>query len=245
MENKNKKLGLKATALICSITLMSLTGCKGRELAPTEEYDIVQQNPITDNDLLNMGLVQTLDVPGEEFKLVAEFTCDSAAKRSWRITSDKFLYMKLYTQGLPSDVEVYIDNVHIDTSIKSKYAVIDGILQDTMDDRIHNSQMIGFPIGDDICYYGVNAVEGCNHDFIQGTFSGYNGFMTGDLKQRRYTEEDYKKMGVYANKFQIVIDLLVKGSKDLVPRNVSVATDFLVPVVYETIENEKGRSKTK
>lgn len=39
---------------------------------------------------------------------------------------------------------------------------MNGILQDTMDDRIHNSLMLGFPISDDVCHIGINQIEGQN-----------------------------------------------------------------------------------
>ena len=51
---------------------------------------------------------------------------------------DKFLnyidilYLKVYTKNLAEDYKVYIDNVHIDTSIKSRYAAVDSIKQDTI-----------------------------------------------------------------------------------------------------------------
>lgn len=222
----------------------TLSGCISSpiESAPQEEYDIVHQGFSDTSELLNMGLTQILNVSGETFKLMTEYTCDSASKREWRVTSDKFLYLKVYTEGLSDDTKVYIDNIHIDTSIKSEYASMDGIVQDTMDDRVHNSQMIGFPIGNEIYYYGVNAIEGCNKDFISGTFFGYSGYSVGTVEQVRYTEEDYQKMKVNYNKFQIVYDLLIQGPNDLTPRNVSVSTDFLVPICTKPIEyvNKNG-----
>lgn len=147
--------------------------------------------------------------------------------------------MKVYTEGLPAGTEVYIDNVHIDTSIKSKYAVMDGILQDTMDDHVHSSQLIGFPISDDIVYYGVNAIEGCNQSFIQLTTYGYQGYTAGEAVTKRRTERWYvEDMDVYANKIQVVYDLLVKCPNDEYFSNISVSSDFLVPVTTNINTNE-------
>lgn len=233
MKIKNFKISKKALALIVvgtiALTSLPLTGCT-YEAAPKESYDIVQQGTDSSSGLTKAGLQQVLDVPGETFKLVTEYTCDDTAKREWRVTSDKFLYMKVYTQNLSKDTNVYIDNIHIDSSIKSTYASFDGILQDSMDDRIHNTAMIGFPISDSLNYYGVDAVEGSNQTFIQGTACGYAGYYNCTLSQKRYTENDYLDFGVYANKFQIVYDLLIQGPNDKTPRNVSVNTDFIVPV---------------
>lgn len=112
-----------------------------------------------------------------------------------------------------------------------------------MDDHIHNSQMIGFLINDTTHYYGVDAIEGCNKDFIQGTFYGYNGYYSGTVTERRYTESDYRELGVYANKFQVVFDLLVKnpGEKDF--HNISVSTDFIVLTSEKEIEYTKVKGK--
>jgi hypothetical protein len=238
--NKVKNLKVRVAALVLAASSMfTLCGCES-ELAPKEEYDIVIQG---DDDSLSKGLTQTLDVPGQSFKLVTEYTCDSASKREWRITSDKFLYYSVKTSGLSEGTEVYIDNVHIDTSIKSKYAVVDGILQDSMDDHVHSSQLIGFPISDSTSYFGVNAIEGCNQEFIEGTSYGYNGYYNGTFTTMRRTEKDYLEMGVYANKIQIVYDLLVKGPNAKDFSNISVATDFLVPIASQ--QEEKETEKTK
>lgn len=248
MKNNIKNLKVRVGAMIIAASSMfSLCGCDETELAPEEEYDIVIQTQNGDNSL-SMGLTQTLDVPGQEFKLITEYACDDTSKREWRVTSDKFLYFNVHTEGLSNDIEVYIDNIHIDTSIKSKYASVDGIIQDSMDDHVHSSRLIGFPISDTTMYYGVNAIEGCNQDFITGTFYGYNGYNNGEVLQKRYTESDYIELGVYANKIQIVYDLLVKGKNDKSFYNVSVSTDFLVPISSAQInydENEDAYQKIK
>lgn len=244
---KNLKIRVAALTLLAT-SMISLCACEGKELAANEKYDIVTQQT-GDNDLA-MGLTQTLDVPGRNFKLVTEYACDDESKREWRITSDKFLYFNVRTEGLEAGTEVYIDNIHIDTSVKSKYAVMDGILQDSMDDHVHSSQLIGFPISDTTKYYGVNAIEGCNETFIKGTIHGYSGYINGEVTEKRYTESKYLELGVYANKIQIVYDLLVKGPNDKDFSNISVSTDFLVPVTetevtYEYDDGTTGKEKTK
>jgi len=244
---KNLKVRACALALVAT-SMISLCGCMGKELAADEKYDIVVEQT-GDNDL-SMGLTQTLDVPGRNFKLVTQYACDDASKREWRITSDKFLYFNVRTEGLEDGTLVYIDNIHIDTSIKSKYASMDGILQDSMDDHVHSSQLIGFPISNTTNYYGVNAIEGCNDTFISGSTYGFNGYYSGSVTEKRYTEKDYLDCGVYANKIQIVYDLLVKGPNDKDFSNISVSTDFLVPVTetevtYEYDDGTTGKDKVK
>lgn len=243
----SKRLAFLSLSMMLATT--TLSGC-GHELAPEEEYDMVQQG--NNEDGFGAGLTQKLEVPGETFQLVTEYSCDPTSEREWRVTSDKFLYLKVYTEGLPADTQVYIDNIHIDTSIKSKYAAFDGIIQDSMDDHVHSSQMIGFPIGDDTDYFGVMAIEGMNETFIQGTIYGYNGYYNGSIEEKRFTESDYVTYGVWANKFQIVYDLLVKGPNDYDFRNISVSTDFVVPITttdikYDTniVKNTETESNQK
>lgn len=246
MEHKDKIKNVKLRVAACAVAgalAISTTGCSEREMAEVEEYDVLEQ---TDDGVLE--LPQVLEVPGEDFKLVTEYTCDAATKRKWRVTADKFLYFKVNTQDLPDDVEVYIDNVHIDTSIKSKYAVMDGIKQDDMDDHVHTSQAIGYFISDEDSYYGTFAIEGCNKDFIEGTFYGHSGYSSGSVTEKRYTEQDYMDFGVYANKFQVIYDLLVRDATDKGFRNVSVSTDFLVPITdaeFDYSPSVKEKTKTK
>lgn len=238
----SKKIGvLSLTTLLLTTTL---TGCN-YELASDEEYDIVNSGQ---NDDLSSGLTQILDIPGEDFKLVTEYNCDDESKREWRITSDKFLSIKAYTQDLPDDVSVWIDNIHVDISIKSVYAAFDGIKQDEMDDHVQNSLMLGFPIGNNINYYGEISIEGSNETFISGTAYGNGTYSKGDITEKRYTESDYIEFGVWGNKFNVVYDLLIQGPYDKDPRNVSVKTDFAVQISDSEIkytQNGDGKELIK
>lgn len=237
MKNKYKALSIILSSVVATT---SLTGCDigpQHELAPIENYDTLND----DEAKIGETLKQELEVPNENFKLICEYTCDPGEEKVWRITGDKFLRLKVYTENLPENYNVYIDNVHIDTSIKSRYATVDGIKQDTMDDRIHNSLMLGFPISDNTSYIGVNAIEGCNESFISGTYFGMQGYSSGSITEKRYTESDYRELGVYANKISVVYDLLIKGPDDTDYKNISVDTDFIV--YTSDFEIEYGKSK--
>lgn len=101
---------LRRKAAILSLPVTS--GCTvDVELAPQESYEAIDPNQLSGSNPLENTLVKTLDIPEENFKLVAEFGCDSASEQAWRITSDKDLYIKAYTKGLPEDTKVFIDNV--------------------------------------------------------------------------------------------------------------------------------------
>lgn len=195
---------LVAAALGCTL----LTGCETREISTNAntEYDVIDT---TNDNALEQGITQVIEVPEEQFNLVVEYKCQLKDGERWTVTSDKDINMEIRTDGLPEGVEVYIDNVHTDTTICSCYPTVDGITQDTMDDRTHNSLMLGFPIADDNPYIGINHIEGQNDTFISGFVHGYNGYGSGSVSEKRFLESEYLAMGVDANKISSVIDLIV------------------------------------
>ena len=237
-----KNIKIRAVAfLLASTATFSLVGCN-RERTPDEVYDTLTQ---ADGEEFTGALTQVLNVPLNDFKLIANYSTDERTYRSWRITSDKFLYIDVHTEGLNSDTEVYIDNVHIDTSLKSEYAIVDGIQQDTMDDHVHSSRLIGYAIDDHTHYYGIDQIQGYNDEFIHATAYAYNGFYSTTISSERITENDYiDKLGVTGNKIAIVYDLLIKkpGDKDF--SNISVKSDFVVDITGKEKKNE-GSQKTK
>lgn len=194
--------------------------------ADNNNYDILDTNLESENDL-NNGIRQELDVDGEDFKLVIEYYCGD---NEWRITADKKLYMSICTQGLDESKEVYIDTIHMDTFIVSNKAYYDGIKQDTLDDHIHNSLMIGFPISDTSSYYGINEIEGQNSEFIEGYTYGYAGYHNGEIETKRRLESDYLSDAVWANKISGVVGLLIKDKETGEIRGVDVDTTLMVAV---------------
>ena len=186
---RNLKLNKKAAAILLAASMScGLVGCSETEMSSPNIYDTIDTN--TDSDSLTNGYRQVKNVDGEDFDLIIDYKCDLEDEENWTITSDKKLTMEIKTENLPKDYKVYIDNVHTDTSIIASNAVFNGVLQDTMDDRIHNSLMLGFPINDDFGYNGKNEIEGQNETFIQGTFYAYNGYGSGSVEEKRRTESD-------------------------------------------------------
>ncbi len=221
---KNLKLNKKILALAIASGL-TLTGCASDELgADNSKYDMLSTVSDSSDDILS-GITQTLDVNGEDFKLLVKYTTE---EKEWRITSDKRISMEIQTLDLPSNKEVYIDNIHTDTSIIATNVIFDGIRQDSMDDRIHNSKMIGFPIDNDTSYYGINEIEGENKEFISGYIYGYKGYTSGEITEKRLYESDFLKQGVYGNKIDSIIDLIIIDTTTNETRAVSVPSILLV-----------------
>lgn len=186
------------------------------------------------------GLKQVLTVPGEEFKLVVEYSTDLNSGTEWTITAPKKLTTKTYTQGLDSDTKVYIDNIHTDVSTVSDYTMMNGILQDSMDDRIHNSLMIGFPISDDVSHIGINQIEGQNDTFVSGSVYAFNGCASGSYSERRFEESDYLEKGVYGSLISSSYGLLIqKGDNE--PYGVDVDSTVIVYADDEVQVEDKDK----
>lgn len=214
---------------------LALTGCAKRELAEDVEsaYDVFD---------VNGGVKQVIDVPGEEFKLVVEYSADLNDESEWTITAPKKLTTKTYTQGLNNDTKVYIDNIHTDVSTVSDYTMMNGILQDTMDDRIHNSVMLGFPIANDVYHIGINQIEGQNDTFISGTCYAFNGNGGGSLKEQRFEEGDYLEKGVYGSLISSSYGLLIqKGDNE--PYGVDVDSTVIVYADNEVQIEDEDKKK--
>ena len=225
--DKTKSLLKKAGCLVVAGAMVfSLSGCISREISTNADinYDIIDT---TSTDALENGITQTIEVPGQPFKLVINYQCELQDGERWTITSDKQINMEIRTDGVTEGTEVYIDNVHTDTTICSYYPQVDGVTQDTMDDRIHNAQMLGFPISDSNAYYGINQIEGQNETFISGFVHGYNGYSSGSISEKRFLESDYLKAAVFANKITSVIDLIIVNGETMtcvsVPSEVQVS----------------------
>lgn len=237
MKNLNIRKTFVALA-VAGAMVLSFTGCDAVVYNDSieEVYDVI------DSQGENVSILpQVLDVPGEDFKLVIEYSLDEDAAKKWTITDNKKLFTRVYTKGLEEGTKVYIDNVHTDVSIVSTQETMNGILQDTMDDRIHNSLMYGFPISDDVSFYAVNVIEGQNDTFIKGSFHGFNGFVSGSVEEQRYTEKKYLENGVFANKISSSYGLLIQVG-DNEPYGVDVSSDVVV-LAYNKIVTEYSSGK--
>ncbi len=241
---KGKKMKkIFRVGLVTILAGLVLSGCTG-EIETTEVSTKKTMTSETADDLSDSGVVEfengkltmTVDVPNESFILKTVFTTDDYAVDKWRTTDVKTLNLSACTVGLPEGTEVFIDNVHIDTVIKSLYAAYDAIPIDTMDDRTHSSLVLGFPISDDISYNGIFAIGGYSETLVEGFTSGYmsngSGYSSGYIKESRVTEGVLRKSAVYANMFQVVWDLWIQTPENAHPYMTSVKTEFLIPTEF-------------
>lgn len=223
--------------MIASFAPITLAGCGPTEVSTNSHvtYDAIDT---MDEEIIKNGITQVKDIREEDFKLVINYKCLLESNERWTITSTKDLYYDVRTKGLPEGYKVYIDNVHIDCSIISHYPSVDGINQDSMDDRVHTAQSLGMSISDDNAYDNIFTIEGQNQDFIQGSFYGFSGYANGEIIQERFVESDYLKHGVTGNKIKGIIDLIII-KPDGTQKYTSVGTTITVSV-WPYIEHNDG-----
>lgn len=103
-----------------------------------------------------------------------------------------------------------------------------------MDDSYHGVSQDGFFISDKYQYQNKFAVEGFSKDLIDGWMFICGSYGYNYINQERLTEKNLIQYGkVYANKMQVVYDVLVKYADEDFYHVVSVLDEFLIPVEYE------------
>lgn len=214
-------------ALILVVVLaFSLTGCMNVETVPEEK------NLEVLNTLKGSTLEKTHEIEGLEF--ITTYNTGDYDLSRWRITDSKVINMTAEVINVPEGATVLIEHVHIDMSLKSTNPQLDGLSQDNMDDSYHGISQDGFFISDKYQYQNKFAVEGFSKDLIDGWTFVCGSYGSGSITEERLTEKNLVKYGnVYANKMQVVYDVLVKYADEDFYHVVSVLDEFLIPVEYE------------
>ena len=214
-------------ALILVVVLaFSLTGCMNVETVPEEK------NLEVLNTLKGSTLEKTHEIEGLEF--ITTYNTGDYDLSRWRITDSKVINMTAEVINVPEGATVLIEHVHIDMSLKSTDPQLDGLSQDNMDDSYHGISQDGFFISDKYQYQNKFAVEGFSKDLIDGWTFVCGSYGSGSITEERLTEKNLVKYGnVYANKMQVVYDVLVKYADEDFYHVVSVLDEFLIPVEYE------------
>ena len=177
------------------------------------------------------NMTQELEIEGEQFLLLCEYSTGDYDLRNWKVTDSKAVTMKVKTKNLPEGYEVFIDHVHADISLKSEDNMINGIIQDTMDDTYHGNSQNGFYINDNDEYYSIFAIEGYNETFYNSWdyVYGMNGNSSG-LFLKRLTEDNIRSAKTYAEKMSIVYDISIKTPWNDKYYTKSVSNEFLIPL---------------
>ena len=209
------------------VLAFGLTGCMEEETVP-KETNLQVLNPLNGNTL-----EKTHDIEGMKF--VTTYDTGEYDLGRWRITDSKVINMSAHVTNVPEGAVVLIEHVHIDMSLKSTNPQLDGLSQDNMDDSYHGTSQDGFFVNQDYPYENKFAIEGFSKDLIDGWMFVCGTYGTGSISQERLTEKNLVQYGnVYANKMQVVYDVLIKYENEDFYHIVSVLDEFLIPVEYET-----------
>lgn len=212
------------------VFVFSLTGCIDVETVPEEK------NLEVLNALKGSTLEKKHEIEGSEF--ITTYSTGDYDLSRWRVTDSKVINMTAEVKNLPEGATVLIEHVHIDMSLKSTNPQLDGLSQDYMDDSYHGTSQDGFFISDQYQYQNKFAVEGFSKDLIDGWTFACGSYGAGSITQERLTEKNLVQYGkVYANKMQVVYDVLIKYADDDFYHIVSILDEFLIPVEYQN-QNE-------
>lgn len=219
-------------------------------IAAENAEEVVADNIGEVGDFQGGHLMQTLPVKNEDFSLLIDYDTGEQSIDGWRITSSKYLNMTVRTENLPEGWHVYIDNVHIESSILSLYEAFDGITVDEMDDHTHSSLYPGFAINNENEYYGTFGIGGYSETLVSGYTDGYItyqgwGFSHGNVNEKRVTESELKETGVYGNKFQLVYDLYIQPADSEEPYMKSVISEFVIPTTFTVSFTDEYGKDTK
>ena len=216
-----------ALVIASVFALFCLTGCLEGETVP-EEKNLEVLTPLNGSTLEKKHNIE------ESFEFITTYNTGDYDLNRWRITDSKVINMTAKISNVPEGATVLIEHVHIDMSLKSTNPQLDGLSQDNMDDSYHGTSQDGFYISEKYEYQNKFAVEGFSKDLIDGWMFAVGSYGAGSISQERLTERTLVEYGdVYANKMQVVYDILVKYEGEEYYHVVSILDEFLIPVEYE------------
>lgn len=236
MMKKKAMKRLSTLLLLCMTAMLMLTGCDEKTIPKDTELDSLELMEGT-------TLTQTLDVPGEDFKLVLEYDTGRYDFSNWRITSNKYINMSAHLTGLTEGTTVLVDHMHVDIALQSTAPQLDGMLQDSMDNSYNGTSQDGYYIDENYCYRNQFIVEGYSQTLINGWGFVSGSYGRSSLHEERLTEENLlneAKGGVYANKVQAEYKLLVKHAGEEYFHNTSVMSEFTIPVRLNDTSSEEA-----
>lgn len=208
--------------LITIVLVFGLVGCHTETVPEEKNLEVL-------NTLDGSTLEKTHEI--EDLKFITTYDTGDYDLSRWRITDSKTINMTAKVTNVPKGATILIEHVHIDMSLKSTNPQLDGLSQDSMDDSYHGTSQDGFWINEKYPYQNKFAIEGFSKDLIDGWIFVCGSYGYGSISQERLTEKNLTTYGkVYANKMQVVYDILIKYPKEDFYHVVSVLDEFLIPI---------------
>jgi uncharacterized membrane protein len=177
--------------------------------------------------------------------VITTFYNTSYAEGQWKITDNKNVGIYLFVEKQPNNTIILVEHMHADVLIYSNRSEINGIKQDTMDDKLHTGNQLGFYVSPEYPYSCIFAIEGYTEFLLSiwGFMWGDFGWMSGT--ERRLTEDTLKYYGAKGNEFMIVFDLLIKHEGEEYYHTISFQDTFIVYFNGTFQENPGAKSEYK
>lgn len=187
---------------------IALSGCGATPTTTMVNQEDMMETTVDGTDITNIPKTHRVPVQVKEndekskFDLIITYSTD---EKEWRSSDNRNLSMKFTTEGLADKYELYIDNIHTDTSLVSTKLDYNGINVDTMDDRIHNSIDRGFPVANDNRCEVTFSIEGQGESITKM----FHTESSSRSVTNRVNEEQLLASGVYANEINSIITLII------------------------------------
>ncbi|MBO5353027.1 MAG: hypothetical protein J6A77_06975 [Lachnospiraceae bacterium] len=199
----------------------------------TDEYDttvVLEESMKSDEEPGKTSVVESIQIPGENFYLICTYDTGDYPFNTWRVTSNKTVNMAVNTSSLPEGYTVHIEHMHADIVLKSTEPQVDGITQDSMDDSDHRVPTKGFYIDENISYNNTFLIEGYTDQFytMWGYACGNHGSVSSSYN--RLTELNLRKVGTYAEKLCVVYDIVISTPECEEGYVKSVYSEVLIPL---------------
>ncbi len=188
--------------LVVSLLALAAVSCSN------DGNDAASNAPVKtlSNDLENRKIEMDHEI-SEGVAIRFTYTTD-VLPENWHITDSKTLNLRAQlVKG--DDAVVLIENMHADVNLQSTKQALDGIPQDSMDDRLHVGTQPGFLVTKTFPYEETFSIEGFSETLINGWGFAISGNGASDISEERLTEKNLLKNGVFANLFTIVWDVLI------------------------------------
>lgn len=226
---KNPTLRRVGAIILSILLLLGAAACSDNdEDTSSRTEDNLDRLP---NNIKDGTLHKEVPVDDGRLELVLDYSTNYDTTE-WKITKSKtFNFEASIQRGTRGEgAVVYVTHVHVDVSLLSSKAGLDGIKQDSMDDSLHSGTEPGFSISDGYPYQGVFAIEGFSDTLISGWGFVSGGTGVSELEEKRLTEKTLVDNGVTGSKFSFVYDLMIKYPGDTGFHKSSVSHEFIVPV---------------
>lgn len=208
--------------ILCCLGLL-LVACDSGESAPMTTL------PRLNNAMPGGNLTFTHKFDNNRFAVTSRFST-SYDTSHWRITDAKTINLQL-TMSSSVPVTVLVEHVHVDVSLKSTLAMLDGWSQDSADLKLSTGSEPGVMVSSQYPYVNVMAIEGFSQSVIDSWTYYTDSYAVTDTEQKRLTENNLvREGGVYANRIQIVWFLLARYPGDEHYHSEVITDEFVIPV---------------